>query len=956
MRRKKILFVGEFSGLATGYATYHRHVIQRLYATHKYEIAEFGSYCFYGDSRVWDFPWKIYGNMPHPENHPEIEKYNANPLTQFGSWRFEEVCLDFQPDIVCVPPGEIVMTEDGYKNIEDIKVGEKVLTHKNRFKPVVRTMKNPHEGSLYSIKANGCAKPLKLTGNHPVLVFRKRKQTNQKKSIKKIYDGVEPEFIPADQVKVGDLAVLSSPKYNKSLHLDISGYLDNFVEKDGFLYPPRITNTNPIPKIVNIDKELARLVGYIIGDGYIANSGIRITFNKSEERFVDDSVRLFKEIFGLDATVRPYKEREAYDVIVNSILLSEFFGKWSGFLKKKFIPKHFWYCSQEIKESLLSGLIRSDGCYKRNTVSFSTVSKKLANEFRILCTSVGIPVNLQFRKQAGKNGSYDIEGYGESASSLHNCVNKHKEAYGTVVDAVRRPRSTHIVNGYLVSSISKIRKEVYSGQVYNLEVVDDHSYVVGQNCVHNCDIRDFWMLNFENTSPFRPLFHWAIMPTVDSAPQDEQWIDTFLDADAVATYTDFGMNTLHKQSGGLIKLIGSTPPGADIETYKPFPNRAQFRQQMGFGSDVKIIGTVMRNQKRKLFPDLFNAFKEYLEVVDEKTAQNTFLYCHTSYPDNGWDLPRLIKETGIGHKVLFTYYCPKCNNFFPSFFQDARTFCQIPGCGCNEVTMPSTNRGLSTEQLAMVYNLFDVYIQYAICEGYGMPAVEAAACGVPVMAVNYSGMEYVIDKTNGLPIKVQRMFREAETHAYRALPDNQDLIQKLKRFFSLPETIRLKKGWEARDGVLKNLTWERTASIWERYLDSVPLKDENKTWKSPPRLHEPATEVPQGLSNEQLVKWAIENVLGDTSKLNTYYSMRQLRDLNNGVQAEGFGGVQIDDSSFLGQRQRFNEYTPQHMLRRMYEECQARNYWEQRRVGMIQEPKPDYIVNAKPELELVNAT
>ena len=48
-----------------------------------------------------------------------------------------------------------------------------------------------------------------------------------------------------------------------------------------------------------------------------------------------------------------------------------------------------------------------------------------------------------------------------------------------------------------------------------------------------CDIRDFWMFEYQERSPYRPYFHWVIMPTVDSSPQNEQWIATFANADGV---------------------------------------------------------------------------------------------------------------------------------------------------------------------------------------------------------------------------------------------------------------------------------------------------------------------------------------------------------------------------------------------------------------------------------------
>ncbi|NIU01492.1 MAG: hypothetical protein GWN01_11420, partial [Nitrosopumilaceae archaeon] len=39
----------------------------------------------------------------------------------------------------CFAPGQQVITEHGLKNIEDIQVGEKVLTHKGRYKKITNT-------------------------------------------------------------------------------------------------------------------------------------------------------------------------------------------------------------------------------------------------------------------------------------------------------------------------------------------------------------------------------------------------------------------------------------------------------------------------------------------------------------------------------------------------------------------------------------------------------------------------------------------------------------------------------------------------------------------------------------------------------------------------------------------------------------------------------------------------
>ena len=61
------------------------------------------------------------------------------------------------------------------------------------------------------------------------------------------------------------------------------------------------------------------------------------------------------------------------------------------------------------------------------------------------------------------------------------------------------------------------------------------------------DIRDWWMFEFQQRSPFRDFFHWCIMPTVDATPQNNQWMDTFASADAVFAYSEFGKEVLLEQ-------------------------------------------------------------------------------------------------------------------------------------------------------------------------------------------------------------------------------------------------------------------------------------------------------------------------------------------------------------------------------------------------------------------------
>ncbi len=94
----------------------------------------------------------------------------------------------------CFPKGERVLTAKGFKNIEDIKVDDFVVTHKNRLKRVYEVLKREYSGKLYKFNISGFEKDtLKCTEEHPILV------------IKNLNDLSEPEWIEAKDLDLGDL-------------------------------------------------------------------------------------------------------------------------------------------------------------------------------------------------------------------------------------------------------------------------------------------------------------------------------------------------------------------------------------------------------------------------------------------------------------------------------------------------------------------------------------------------------------------------------------------------------------------------------------------------------------------------------------------------------------------------------------------------------------------------------
>tara|TARA_Y100001973_G_C5203120_1_gene339342 strand:+ start:1260 stop:3038 length:1779 start_codon:yes stop_codon:yes gene_type:complete len=483
------------------------------------------------------------------------------------------------------------------------------------------------------------------------------------------------------------------------------------------------------------------------------------------------------------------------------------------------------------------------------------------------------------------------------------------------------------------------------------------------------DIRDWWMMEYQDRSALRKFYKWVIMPTVDSKPQQEQFMNSYLKADAVFTYSEFGKEVLEEQSNNHIQITDIASPGADFNKLKPVSNKNQHRAAFGFSENINIFGTVMRNQRRKLYPNLIESFKKMIDSNPE-LSQNTFLYLHTSYPDLGWELPYFIRLYNMGNHVLLTYKCRNCGYFFPSFYQDS--VCVCPRCNNKTCHLPNTSFGVTTEELSHVINFFDLYIQYSVCEGFGMPQVEAAACGVPVITVNYSAMESVGKNIKADFIDVESFFWDSPTHSQRAIPNDGQLVEKMTKFAKLPKSMKNKKGMDAYMGAKKNYTWEKCSKKWEEYLDSIEIIDHSLTWDSDANLHNPNVEIPENIaSNKEFIDWAVTNIWGQPENKNTYTAMRMLRDLNNGKTLSSSEGIYYNELSYIGNQANQAPYTAQDAANQLKSLCDSYNNIELIResvskscagvdslalsnygyvdINSIQDPRCEFLSTAKPD-------
>lgn len=437
-------------------------------------------------------------------------------------------------------------------------------------------------------------------------------------------------------------------------------------------------------------------------------------------------------------------------------------------------------------------------------------------------------------------------------------------------------------------------------------------------------IRDFWMDSFVKNSPYRKCFKWTWMPTVDSEPQNEEWINYMTDCDAVTTYSDWAINVIKRQCGEKANIKYSTPPAAS-SLFKPVEDKRLHKEKMGINPNDKVIGFVSRNQRRKLFPELFEGFGKFL---NETGRTDVYLYCHTSYPDNGWDLAKLLLRNEISSKVLFTYVCQNCNHVEICKFSDSLQECSK----CKHFASKPSNVscGVSTEQLSDIYNCFDLYVQCANSEGFGIGQVEAASCGVPVAAVDYSAMSDIVRKLNGYPIALKATYEELETGCFRAIPDTDHMATIFTQFFSLSEDEVKREQNRVLAGYSENYNWDTTSEKWMKIFDELP----SGSWNLP-IIKTPIPEnFPENTTNYQFLEWAFSVMLPEINAVGSYEFSTLLRDLNFQAFKNSPGGFFYSENSFYG-REAYQPLEKKIVFDMIRNKAKSRNFWEDIRSGSI---------------------
>lgn len=121
----------------------------------------------------------------------------------------------------CFLPGTKVYTTNGYKNIENVEIGDVTITHTGKHKKVVQKHANKLNGrKVYAVTTHGNIISLFVTENHRLMAVKGND----------VALGIKPRYIPVSDLRVGDYVQIGS--FTEDVEVKPINMLDIFTKSN----------------------------------------------------------------------------------------------------------------------------------------------------------------------------------------------------------------------------------------------------------------------------------------------------------------------------------------------------------------------------------------------------------------------------------------------------------------------------------------------------------------------------------------------------------------------------------------------------------------------------------------------------------------------------------------------------------------------------------------------------
>lgn len=374
---------------------------------------------------------------------------------------FDVLCGGFPCFVKRTP----VLTDLGYKNIEDVQHDDMLMTHTGAFHKILNKQFKIYNGNLHTIKCMYIPECIQCTEEHPFLVRQlTHKIENRNKHL-----------------------VFGEQEWKTSKDIDTNSFIGIPINNQSII--PQFTSIKKLnqyqskEEITIIDKDYQWfMIGYFLGDGWIQDdkrTDGRLLY-KIHFVIANNQIDIIKPI--LEKTFKlTFKENSGgcTKFVCSNQSWWEVLNSVGRYAHGKRIPPWIENAPKELLKELINGYASADGNFinYKGTGSYKieTTSQNLALGVQRILLKIGIisSVNKMTRPKnciiqgrvCNQRDTFTIRWY----------PNKSKKYLSFIEDkyAWLRVKSNFV-------------HHVENEPVYNFEVDCDNSYVVNNLCVHNC--------------------------------------------------------------------------------------------------------------------------------------------------------------------------------------------------------------------------------------------------------------------------------------------------------------------------------------------------------------------------------------------------------------------------------------------------------------------------------------
>lgn len=454
-----------------------------------------------------------------------LRTLDTNPdgdgLGNFGFWRnqsIEETTADW-----CFVPGTPIRTRTGFKSIEEVQIGEEVLTHTGRFRKVEQLFVRQYIGNIRWVQPYYAPQPIGMTPNHSVLATKnfgcyiagkfcfpecRRQWRSEDWRTGKAFSTVSPncqqgyreyelDWIPAEQLEKADTVVYQAPLPEgpiAPLTIDLTKWVNGeWLEIGEDWLRPKNNRGKAVPRYIACDEEFWRLCGYYLAEGFVGNDNwtINFAFHEKETDYHAEVFAAMAKYFRLEGVTKTPPRSKGVNLTFASRVVAEFL---SAFLGNGADNKRIPDCARNIPAQhafqIFVGFWRGDGTQADDSFQTVSNSRTLTYQMRDILLQLQV-VSSVLRHDQARTRAWKLSIGGSGLDRLAQFGMTHPFIAA---------RAGHLKGGSLQGgwtdghrmymAIREISEEEYQGPVYNLGVEEDNSYVAGDMVVHNCYWQD----------------------------------------------------------------------------------------------------------------------------------------------------------------------------------------------------------------------------------------------------------------------------------------------------------------------------------------------------------------------------------------------------------------------------------------------------------------------------------